>query len=250
MIIRAIKAALHTRDFIYMGGAEKQGLKTLTNYKPKTWEELSSYLEGCVNLLMTEIKTGSMYLDSCVEVVEDDFNSLCIFGAASIILPCFDEVAKIKSNDWDVMIDNLHLLKVQKVNPLSTKLAEEIDNRIVLLTKTDFVSRFHYVSKKHRWAHHVAMETQLKEDAVKYKDLAEELVENQLYDVELLTKLFLLDNIIVEPFGARIAEIIPQEEEKVFFENALQALSQKSILGYTIVNQFLRTVDEGYCSYG
>ena len=249
MIIRAIKAALHTRDFIYMGGAEKQGLKTLTNYKPKTWEELSSYLEGCVNLLMTEIKTGSMYLDSCVEVVEDDFNSLFIFGAASIILPCFDEVAKIKSNDWDVMIDNLHLLKVQKVNPLSTKLAVEIDKRIVLLTKTDFVSRFHYVSKKHRWAHHVAMETQLKEDAVKYKDLAEELVENQLYDVELLTKLFLLDNIIVEPFGARIAEIIPQEEEKVFFENALQALSQKSILGYTIVNQFLRTVDEGFFSY-
>lgn len=246
MLIRAIKAALHTRDFLYMGGAEKQGLKTLTNYQPKTSRELFDYLEGCAKLLMLELTQDSPFLDDCIKVIEDDFNSMMIFGAAKIILPCFDKAAEIKGYDWDLMLNNLYLLKVQKVNPLSPSLEDEVDKRIALLTKKDYVSRFHYVSMKHRWAHNYNFEENLKEDAKQYEALAEELVRDRLYDVDLLKKLFVLDNIIVEPYGVKIAEIIPEGEKKVFFINAVEALNKEANLGYSIVTQFLRTVEEDF----
>ena len=246
LLIRAIKTALHTRDFLYMGGAEKQGLKTLKNYQPQTNKELFDYLEGCTNLLMAELKTDSPYLDDCFKVIEDDFNSMMIFGAAKVILPCFDKAAGLKDYDWDVMLNNLYLLKVQKVNPLSSTIEEEVDMRIAHLTKTDYVSRFHYVSLRHKWSHSYDFEENLKEDAKQYEALADELVRDRLYDVDLLKRLFVLDNIIVEPYGAKIAQAIPKEENMVFFVNAIEALNKEASLGYSIVNQFLRTVDEDF----
>ena len=244
ILLQAIKTALHTRDFIYMGGAETQGLKTLTNYQPQTTKEVFEYLDGCVDLLMKEVSLGSKYLETCVEVIEADFNSLCLFGAAMIILPCFDKIAEIKGYDWDEMLNDLHLLKVQTVNPLSQSLTEEIDKRIQLLTKTDYVSRFHYVSLKHRWNYGLNFEDRLKDDKKQYTSLAEELVREKLYSVDLLKRLFSLDNTIVEPYGARVAEVISTTDIFVFFENALDALSSDKNLGYIIIIQFLRTIDE------
>ena len=244
ILLQAIKTALHTRDFIYMGGAETQGLKTLTNYQPQTTKEVFEYLDGCVDLLMKEVSLGSKYLETCVEVIEADFNSLCLFGAAKIILPCFDKIAEIKGYDWDEMLNDLHLLKVQTVNPLSQSLTEEIDKRIQLLTKTDYVSRFHYVSLKHRWNYGLNFEDRLKDDIKQYTSLAEELVREKLYSVDLLKRLFSLDNTIVEPYGARVAEVISKTDIFVFFENALDALSSDKNLGYIIIIQFLRTIDE------
>lgn len=249
ILLQAIKTALHTRDFIYMGGAEKQGLKTLTNYQPQTTKEVFEYLDGCVDLLMKEVRLDSKHFETCVEVIEADFNSLCLFGAAKIILPCFDKIAEIKGYDWDGMLNDLHLLKVQTVNPLSQSLTEEIDNRIRLLTKTDYVSRFHYVSLKHRWNYDISFEERLKDDVKRYTSLAEELVQEKLYSVDLLKKLFSLDNTLVEPYGARVAEVISKTEMLVFFENALDALSSDKNLGYIIINQFLRAVDEETFEY-
>ena len=246
ILLQAIKAALHTRDFIYMGGAEKQGLKTLTNYQPKTTQEVFEYLEGCVDLIMEEARRDSKHFGTCVEVIEADFNSLCIFGAAKIILPCFDMIAKIKGYDWDGMLNDLHLLKVQTVNPLSKSLTEEIDKRIKLLSKSDYVSRFHYVSLSHRWNIGRRFEEGLKDDAKQYVSLAEELVREKLYTVELLRKLFSLDNTIVEPFGERIAEVIPEADIRVFLENVLDAQITGNNLGYTIILQFLKSIDENF----
>lgn len=248
MLIRAIKAALHTRDFLYWGGAEKQGIKTLSNYRPQTTKELNNYLEGCIGLLMSEMKPDSPHLNDCMQVVEDDFNSLVIFGAAKFILPCFDKAAEIKGYDWDTMLNNLYLLKVQTVNPLTIALTEEIDKRIARLTKTDYVSRFHYVSMKHKWAHNYNFEENLKEDFHQYEILAEELVKEKIYSVDLLKKIFVLDNIIVEPYGAKVAEIISADEKEAFFINALDALPSENNLGYTIINQFLRATDESFFS--
>lgn len=244
ILLRAIKAAMHTRDFLYMGGAEKLGLKTLTNYRPQSCKELEDYLEGCTNLLMTGLDKESPYLNDCIKVIEEDFNSMVLFGAAKVIIPCFDKAAEIKGYDWDLMLNNLYLLKAQTVKPLTPALTEEVDKRIELLTKKDYVSRFHYVSLKHRWSNSYSFEENLKEDAKQYEALAEELVRYRLYDVALLRQVFEQDNIIVEPYGAKIAQIIPQEEKHVFFVNAIEALNKEANLGYSIINQFLRTVDE------
>ena len=249
MLFRAIKTALHTRDFIYMGGAEKQGLKTFTNYQPQSGDEMERYLEGCINLLLKEIKPDSPYLDVCTDIVEADFNSLCLFGAAKYVLPCLDKLAVIKNNDWDEMLDNLYLLKTQKVRPLSPAFAKEIDKKIELLTKTDFVSRFLYVTKRHRWESSHDWEQQMKYDSAQYKDLADELVRDKLYDIDLLRNLFALEILFVEPFGSRIAEVISDNEKSIFFNNALNALAPDKNLGYSIVNQFLRVVDEKFYSF-
>ena len=246
ILLRAIKAAMHTRDFLYMGGAEKQGLKTLTNYCPQSSKELVDYLEGCANLLETELEKESPYLNDCIKVIEDDFNSMVLFGAAKVIIPCFDKAAELKGYDWDLMLNNLYLLKMQTVKPLTPALIEEVDKRIALLTKKDYVSRFHYVSLRHRWSNSYNFEENLKEDAKQYEALAEELVRDRLYDVDLLRRVFVLDNILVEPYGAKIAQVIPQEEKTTFFFNAIEALNEEANLGYSIINQFLRTVDEGF----
>ena len=238
----------HTRDFIYMGGAEKQGVKTLTNYHPQTNAEVLRYLQGCAGLLMSVISPDSKYLDTCVEIVEDDINGLCIFGAANVILPVFDQIAFIKGNDWDSMLDTLHLLKVQKVNPLSPRLLDDVDKRIALITKKDLVSRFHYVSSMHKWGGAPSWEIQMKEAARQYKDLAEEMVRSKLYDVDVLRRLFSLDNYGVEPFGATIADCLPDDERLFFLENSLRAISPESRLGYSIITGFLRAVDEGFYS--
>lgn len=242
ILLRAIKAALHTRDYLYMGGAETQGLKTLTNYQPQTNKELYEYLEGCIDLLESEMKPESPYFDNCIDVIENDFNSLVLFGVAKLIFPCLDEAIKLKKYDWDLMLNNLYWLKRQTANPLSTSLSIEIDKRINVLTKKDYVSRFHYVSLKHRWTQN----NDMKEDAYQYEVLAEELVQERLYNVNLLKKIFALDNIYVEPYGAKIAEIVSREENYTFFINALDSLAVDKKLGYAIVNQFLRAVDESF----
>ena len=179
-------------------------------------------------------------------MIEDDFNSMVLFGAAKVIIPCFDKAAELKGYDWDLMLNNLYLLKMQTVKPLTPALIEEVDKRIALLTKKDYVSRFHYVSLRHRWSNSYNFEENLKEDAKQYEALAEELVRDRLYDVDLLRRVFVLDNILVEPYGAKIAQVIPQEEKTTFFFNAIEALNEEANLGYSIINQFLRTVDEGF----
>lgn len=248
MVLRAIKAALHTRDFVYMGGAEKQGVRTLKNYRPQSKSELLDYLQGCADLFMSVASLDSGFWDTCVDIVESDFNSLCIFGASQVILPCFDRIAELKRNDWDSMLIDLHLLKWQKVNPLSPHLAEEIDRRIEILTKQDFVSRFHYVSLRHRWDYSEGWEARLREDAQKYRALADELVSDKLFSTDLLSRLFSLDVFGVEPFGSRIADSIPNEERMAFYENAVQSLSPEKNLGYSIINSFLQRVDEDFYS--
>lgn len=248
MVLRAIKAALHTRDFIYMGGAEKLGVRTLKNYQPQSKTELLDYLQGCADILMSVASIDSEYWDTCVDIVESDFNSLCLFGVPQVILPCFDRVAELKGNDWDSMLNDLHLLKLQKVNPLTPHLTAEIDRRIEQLTKRDFVSRFHYVSLSHRWDYSQGWEVRLREDAQKYRALADELVRDQLYSTELLCNLFSLDAFSVEPFGSRIADCIPDKDKMTFFENAVLSLTPDKNLGYSIVNSFLQRVDEDFYS--
>ena len=107
LLIKAIDRALRTRNFIYFRGAEQQGLEQLSNYTPKTKEEIFEYFKGCLNLLMNIIDENDTCIDECCQVLENNFPCLCEARYDYLIIPHIKTISKRKNYDWEKMLDTI-----------------------------------------------------------------------------------------------------------------------------------------------
>jgi len=107
LLIKAIDRALRTRNFIYFRGAEQQGLEQLSNYTPRTKEEIFEYFKGCLNLLMNIIDENDTCIDECCQVLENNFPCLCEARYDYLIIPHIKTISKRKNYDWEKMLDTI-----------------------------------------------------------------------------------------------------------------------------------------------
>lgn len=227
--IKAIDSSLDTGRFYYTMGAEIQGTKVLEQYSPKTWDEVFKYWDTILNILMDIINAQNKYSDLAIQVLEKNVRGLCTSNASHIILPKVREVMLLKNNDWDNMLDALYDIKNYDFNKTDVENPKEILSLISTLTKDDFVSRFLEVKKnRNQDFQNYSFDEDLKYRQEKYKELAIEFVEQNLFDVENIKKLVSDKMSYSGPFGITVAEQINDNDKKrnSLLNNFIVAISE------------------------
>lgn len=244
LILKAIGRALHTRDFIYFNGAEKQGTKELKNYQP-SFNEIKTYIKECLTLLMNEIYLKTSYSQQCFSILEETVGCLCSFGLCDLVIDCIEKAAEIKVYDWDSMLDSIQIILNSNRIQLTPEIKIRLKNIKNKLTKNDFCSRFEQVEKDNRFDYgRISWEEQIKYNEAKYKALAIEMSEQKNYDFATLDKLYRCTNNLCGAFGIKLAELLNEKEQKEFVTNSLKVIATNDKLGYIIFTDFVRSLNE------
>lgn len=241
IIMDTVKVALHTRDFIYMDGAETFGGNKLKSYMPSR-SECFDYIKGCLDLVKEEVEGNSVAAESGLETIENNFAVLCDFGAEGIILPVVDSIARFKSYNWDKLQESMARFKDQvwsNINPENKRLYEDILSR---LTKTDPISKFKRVEKEA--FNNRNFEYGLKQRREIYKELAKEFIEKGLVTKDNLRELIHTDNISSDPFGATLAEGMSEVEQVNFVNTYLEILAEVENLRIDILCNFVSVLKD------
>jgi hypothetical protein len=225
MVMVALARATNTSDYIYFGGAEKCGSVKRENYQPKTTEEINSYLNSCLSLLLDEIKENTQFADMATKILEDNIGSLCKAGYAKLALPVINEVATIKNRNWDKMLHHMSMFKERlfpKLTPESQLLYDDIIGR---LTKDDIVSRFARVEKEVFYGSGSKFEERYRQQEEKYKSLANELYESKQVRDDIVEGLLTVECIGSSPFGQTLAKCMSEDEQKAFVELSIKIIN-------------------------
>lgn len=246
LLIKAIDRALRTRNFIYFRGAEQQGLEQLSNYTPKTKEEIFEYFKGCLNLLMNIIDENDTCIDECCQVLENNFPCLCEARYDYLIIPHIKTISKRKNYDWEKMLDTLYFVLNHKDIQLTINLRKEIKALVKTLSKDDFFSRFSQVEKKNRWiVNNFSYEETLKRNKENYEELAKEMASNsELYNVDVLKKIYSFNSLYISTFGSALKKLLSEDEQKVFIVNSLEVFDVLNIYKSPIFIDFVKKVEE------
>lgn len=246
LLIKAIDRALRTRNFIYFRGAEQQGLEQLSNYTPKTKEEIFEYFKGCLNLLMNIIDENDTCIDECCQVLENNFPCLCEARYDYLIIPHIKTISKRKNYDWEKMLDTLYFVLNHKDIQLTINLRKEIKALVKTLSKDDFFSRFSQVEKKNRWiVNNFSYEETLKRNKKNYEELAKEIASNsELYNVDVLKKIYSFNGLYISTFGSALKKLLSKDEQKVFIVNSLEVFDVLNIYKSPIFIDFVKEVEE------
>ena len=148
MILRAIKSALKTSDFIYFHGPEKIGRVSMANYEP-TEEEIHAYFRGCLELLCELGSKDSEILSKAAAIFKDTFIGLCRMGYDGMALDYAERLSSMLNFDWDDMYDTLSLFENsvgQYISPESQAKYRFLKDS---LRKYDIISRFRRIEKDH-----------------------------------------------------------------------------------------------------
>ncbi|MCD8291543.1 MAG: hypothetical protein LUC91_08615 [Prevotella sp.] len=244
IVLKAISRALRTGDFFLMGGAERQGTKNLSYYKPKTYEEIREYLSGCIELVKNEIGQHSAFEGQCLGILEDNFGILCRCGLCDLILPLIEDVSERKNGNWDKMLDTLYLVKNNPNIVLTKEQHGRVDRVITKLMKTDIVSRYCYINKEGRWNFNtMALDAVNERIENLYSDLAKEIASKKLYDKEILHKILTSENLLTYSFGKVLAESLNSEEQLIVTKNFIDAIPDFQYNGYAVLVDFMKTID-------
>ena len=225
--LKALSSALESQHFSRFLGAEIQGTKKLEDYNPSNIEIIKYWTE-VLDILDKYTGNESEYSTFSNEVIVNITRGLCRAGVANIITPIIKKIAERNSYDWDLMLDRLYHVKQFDFQYLRPEFQIEIDNLIVLLTKKDFYSRFARVEKNgNRDSLKIDFQESIKLRQEEYYELANEFVSKEFCSKDILESIYKNKLHFPAPFGARIAELIEVENEKLkeFVETSLDILT-------------------------
>ena len=242
VLMSALKRALTNRDFILFSGAETMGDNKLEPYTPKSYAEIASYFEGCLDILVCEINKHTEYEPKAIEILEDTVISLCDGGYASLALPVIDNIAKQRNYDWGKMQHTLSFF-YGKVKGSMNLADRDLYEKVVLrLTKMDPVSRFLRAEKESFYTEEglrESYEKRIEKNKETFKALANEFYDKQLIDKETLCKLICSENISTYPFGSTLAKRMTPEEQYSFVHTMIDAINECDNPNIDILCQFI-----------
>lgn len=251
VLMSALKRALTNRNFILFGGAETMGDKKLEPYTPKSYAEIDSYFEGCLDILINEVNCHTEYEPKAIEILEDTVISLCDGGHGTLVLTIVKTVAGQKNYEWGKMQHTLCFFYERvksSLNPEDNALYQEL---IQKLTKTDPVSRFLRVEKEAYYGGGLKMdfEARHKKQQETFAGLAKEFYGSKLLNKETLAILICSENISTYPFGSTLAELMTPEEQIAFVDDMVKAINECEKPSIDILCQFVsRLSDEVFAS--
>lgn len=244
MIMRALRRALLMRNFIYFGGAEKLGNQELKPYQPQTRTEIKEYIDGCINLVINEIRNGTVLKEEAISIFEDCTVSLCLFGMGGSVLPVVKNVAEILGGKWEKMQQTLSFFKQRIKQNITPEEQLIFDETLSLITQQDFVSRFKRVEKVYfSDDKKLGFEERLKKQQDDYVLLAEEMYDKHLFDENTIKEILATDSISTVPFGATLAKKMNEEEQIEFIEKYVEILNSYSKSRIDIICNFVQELD-------
>lgn len=245
VLMSALKRALTNRDFILFSGAETMGDNKLEPYTPKSYAEIASYFEGCLDILVCEINKHTEYEPKAIEILEDTVISLCDGGYASLALPVIDNIAKQRNYDWGKMQHTLSFF-YGKVKGSMNLADRDLYEKVVLrLTKMDPVSRFLRAEKESFYTEEglrESYEKRIEKNKETFEALANEFYDKQLIDKETLCKLICSENISTYPFGSTLAKRMTPEEQYSFVHTMIDAINECDNPNIDILCQFISEI--------
>lgn len=247
VLMSALKRALTYRDFILFGGAETMGDKKLEPYAPKSYAEIESYFEGCLDILMNEVNTHSTYEPKALEILEDTVIALCDGGYASLILPVIKKVAEQKNYEWEKMQHTLCFFYAKVKKAMGPDILKQYDELISLLTKTDPVSRFLRVEKESFYTvdgMRDDFDKRIDKNRKTFDALANEFYDKELLDKGTLCKLICSENISTYPFGSTLANRMTKEEQASFVHDMIDAINECEKPSIDILCHFISEIEE------
>ena len=246
ILLSALGRALRTRDFIFFGGAEQRGTEKLSNYQPKTNEEISKYIHECLDMLMVLIEENPALLDRCSEILEGNLGCLCEAGYGRSTMNCIHKIAELKKHSWDKMLDEIRFVLCHKAIRLAEELRADMEEMISQLSNDDFFFRFSQVEKKNRWvSDKFNYEEIIDRNNKDYEELAKEMASDyKLYTTELLKKIYSFDAYYGNTFGRVVANSMDKKAQNVFICNSIESFRILDKYNFSIYVDFIREVNE------
>lgn len=242
LVIRALKRALLTRDFILMGGAEKMGNVRLEPYQPSA-SELDRYIKGCLELVKNEYGR-STYENELSEILETCVIPLCEFHMASEILSLIEQIAEMKRYSWDKMQETMAFFKDRIISILSEELQDKYLRILDLLTPKDLISQFKRVEKESFSKYHSDFEARSTYQRQRYEQIAKEMYDQHQLDEENLIQLFRTNCINTYPFGTVLAQKMTREEQVKFVTDYVNALNRSGLERIDILSDFAKELNQ------
>lgn len=211
LFISILKKALDLGSGFFMSGPEKQGTKSLDNYKP-TPKEIPAYLEMCLSFLLEEIKLNTKDAD---KAFCNSINGLCRHGFFKLIFPYINQFLIIKNNKFDYLLEQLqNLLQFDNIfltNEQKNNVTEIINN----LKSDDLISEIKYIEQNLR-----NNTTTLSYDEMKKKSL---LLLTPIAEIFLnspdkwecyLSEIYKMDSLYISEFGFLLSEKLKADFDK------------------------------------
>ena len=246
ILLSALGRALRTRDFIFFGGAEQRGTEKLSNYQPKTNEEISKYIHGCLDMLMVLIEENPALLDRCSEILESNLGCLCEAGYGNSTMNCIHKIAELRKYSWDKMLDAIRFVLHHKAIRLTDELRADMEEMISQLSNNDFFFRFSQVEKKNRWvSDKFNYEEIINSNNKDYEELAKEMAAgHKLYTTDVLKKIYSFDAYHSNIFGGVVANSMDKDAQNVFISNSIESFHMLDKYNFSIFVDFIRQVSE------
>lgn len=224
VLMKALGRALCTTNFIRFGGDVTLEGKKYSCYEPTTIEE-ESYISGCLDLVQAEIDGNTAYKEECIKMMASNFRALISYSLFDLIMPRVENVAVQKNYKWDDLLHVLHYAKRDREIKYDAQRKERVEKLILLMSKTDFVSRFSQVESYESndyWGMPEMEHTKVVNE--KYEALAVEMAAQKLYDDEILKGIYQAQTFLPQAFAIKLASLNTPEEQLKFAGRSIDIL--------------------------
>lgn len=252
LALRAMSVGLGFGHATRIIGAEDQGTKRLKDYEPPNFEVIIVYWNCILEKLYEIIQNKEDGYETASKTIANKLRDICRAGYSDVIFPFIEKIIKLKNNDWDFGLECLKQVSKYDSKFLSTSQKKKLEEFINALTKTDFNSRYIYLSK----AYHLDEDESFSSDKVIHalEKLADEFINSDLEWTSYFPTFYSNQQVFSYHFGKRIYELLKKDNKKVAeFINLSQITIESiekekrdvSVLG-GFINEADKTIQEDF----
>lgn len=180
LVKKALLMGLNIHHDFRSGGAEKQGLKKLSDYVPKTYGEVIDYFRECYRLYMSMNPQGEDFEKLC-ETITSCSRLYYLRGFDNFLFEAIDDLSARRGYDWEGMKDAIDMLIKYDTPKRGGLRKEELVTRRNKLVKDDYVYRLLHTNKDWNYEENLSFEEVSKRKQEQYKTFAHELIDRGFY---------------------------------------------------------------------
>lgn len=243
LIKKSLLRGLHSGHFNRSEGAEKQGTRTLVDYVPKL-AEVKDYYSACLKMLLEKAKSREDEDDIAKALVENA-RGYYISGLEDFLFEGLEWIAPKKDFVWEEMKEALAYIIQYDIKKRGDIHADEIRLWHSKLTKDDYVYKLLHIEKDILRHYNLSHEESMKLIEEKYRMMAKELVDNQLYlKDDIMAGIFMGKGFLFNRFGVELSQYskskgVQKEILDVILKQALNedtSRESESILIYFLID--------------
>jgi hypothetical protein len=232
LAIKAMSAALDYGNFGRSVGPERQGSKELRDNEPSV-EEIKTYWHYILTKLTGFIEANNQYSQAAQNTIAGRIRSVVRARYARVIIPFLKRIVQVNNNNWDEGLQSLRLVKRFDAYALTENELAAVNDLIQSLTKTDFLTRYHDISRSYLNGYENSTTEKMIEGLI---SLADEFIQTKVSWQDSLPILYSSQQPFSHHFGKRIFQLIKSDATKV---QEFVDLSLKTLLAIDKPNRYV-----------